>query len=58
MPAYLFAFIPSLGAVILIATGQGLAHDYGVPGLLVLWGGAALPAFVAVLDASKLGRAG
>lgn len=38
---YIWAFFPSLLALISIAGGQSLTHNEGAPGLLLLWGGVA-----------------
>jgi len=39
LSAYLAAFVPALGMVLVISTGQEMVDDYGPPGLVVLWGG-------------------
>ena len=39
LPVYLWSFVPALGAIITIGAGQGLAHESGLPGLAMLWGG-------------------
>jgi len=36
---YLWSFFPALAAVLTVSTGQQLAHDLGLVGLVVLWGG-------------------
>lgn len=41
LPVYLWSFFPALGSVITISAGQGLTHQAGLPGLLLLWGGVA-----------------
>ena len=38
---YLWSFFPALGALITISGGQKSVHDFGAPGLLMLWGGVA-----------------
>ncbi|MEO1277904.1 MAG: LptF/LptG family permease [Planctomycetota bacterium] len=39
LTAYLAAFVPALGMVLAISTGQEMVDDYGPIGLPVLWGG-------------------
>jgi hypothetical protein len=43
---YLWSFFPALASVITISAGQGLTHQAGPPGLLLLWGGVAALALV------------
>ncbi|MEM1166814.1 MAG: LptF/LptG family permease [Planctomycetota bacterium] len=56
VPAYLFAFFPTLACVVLIGTGQGLAHSYGTPGLFVLWGGLVALVIPLAIEFHKLAR--
>ena len=39
LTAYLAAFVPALGMVLAVSTGQEMVDDYGPAGLPVLWGG-------------------
>lgn len=39
LTAYLAAFVPALGMVLAVSTGQEMVDDYGAIGLPVLWGG-------------------
>lgn len=39
LTVYLWSFFPALGALITISGGQKSVHDFGAPGLLMLWGG-------------------
>jgi hypothetical protein len=50
LPVYLWSFIPALGAVISISAGQGITHDEGMIGLVILWGGVATLAVVTVVQ--------
>lgn len=42
LTAYLAAFLPALGLVLSISTGQQMVDDYGAVGLPILWGGPVL----------------
>lgn len=39
LTAYLAAFVPALGMVLAVSSGQEMVDDYGAIGLPVLWGG-------------------
>ncbi len=39
LTAYLAAFLPALGLILVISTGQQMVDDYGPVGLPILWGG-------------------
>lgn len=39
LQVYLWSFFPALGCLVTISSGQQLVHEYGLPGLAVLWGG-------------------
>lgn len=54
LPVYLWSFFPALTAVITISSGQRLTHQAGAPGLLLLWGGVAALAAVAVAEFVRL----
>ncbi|MEO1008458.1 MAG: LptF/LptG family permease [Planctomycetota bacterium] len=44
---FLWSFFPALGTVLAISGGQQMTHDFGVPGLAMLWGGVAALALAA-----------
>ncbi|MEM9082041.1 MAG: LptF/LptG family permease [Planctomycetota bacterium] len=56
VPVYLLSFFPALGVVILISAGQGLAHQHGMPGLVMIWGAVAGIAILTVYEYSKLAK--
>lgn len=46
LPVYLWSFLPALAAVISISAGQGVAHEQGLVGYFILWGGVAILALI------------
>ena len=56
LPVYLWSFFPALASVITISAGQGLAHNAGWPGLILLWGGVAALAMILAREYARLVR--
>lgn len=56
LPVYLWSFLPALGAVITISAGQGLAHEQGLIGFVVLWAGVAVLIVITIVQFAALRR--
>jgi lipopolysaccharide export LptBFGC system permease protein LptF len=54
--AYLGAFLPALGLVLAISTGQQMVDDYGRVALPILWGGPVLMAVAVVWVSMRVGQ--
>lgn len=56
LTAYLAAFLPALGLILVISTGQQMVDDYGGIGLPILWGGPLVLAGLVVWVSLRIGR--
>jgi len=56
LPVYLWSFLPALAAVISISAGQGIAHEQGLIGFVILWGGVAILSAITVSQFIALRR--
>jgi len=56
LTVYLWSFFPALTTIILISSGQQLAHQKGPVGLLVLWGGVGVLGVYALIGYWRLAR--
>lgn len=56
LTAYLAAFLPAIGMVMAISTGQEMVDDYGRAGLPVLWGGLVLLAALIAFTLHRLSK--
>jgi hypothetical protein len=56
LPVYLWSFLPALAAVISISAGQGIAHEQGLIGFIILWGGVTVLAIITVTQYLTLRR--
>jgi len=56
LTVYLWSFLPALGCVLTISSGQRLTYQYGAPGLALLWGGVAAMAVFTLIVYRRLGR--
>ena len=56
LTAYLAAFVPALGMVLAVSTGQEMVDDYGPVGLPVLWGGLVVLAGLIVWVSMRIAR--
>lgn len=56
LTAYLGAFLPALGMVLAISTGQQMVDDYGPVGLPILWGGPVVLAGLVVWVSLRVAR--
>ncbi|MGE3322685.1 MAG: LptF/LptG family permease [Phycisphaerales bacterium] len=56
LTTYLWSFLPGLAALLTISGGQRLTHQYGMPGLALLWGGVAGLGLYTLLEYRQLAR--
>lgn len=56
LAVYLWSFLPALGTLLSISGGQRLTHQYGSPGLALLWGGVAALALYTLAEFRRLAR--
>jgi lipopolysaccharide export LptBFGC system permease protein LptF len=56
LTAYMAAFLPALGLIVAISTGQQMVDDYGAIGLPILWGGPVVLAGLVAWASLHIGR--